>query len=184
MGLTEEAFSVFHNFPKIEAGMEIVEEEGERKEFWLSKDERRQVSLTIMGGGKGWKDTWLKEIGLLCINEIVGSELMRVQYVKNMDTGLVTTVVFVDILTVKNDGLLITKYSYFGDNDGRLEEVCGQNHSFNKTYTMESLIEAVATEEVRFGNELPKRIDVEETARLFIEQLEERNFSLPVLVDA
>ncbi|EKD57576.1 MAG: hypothetical protein ACD_57C00227G0002, partial [uncultured bacterium] len=39
-----------------------------------------------------------------------------------------------------------------------------------------------ANEPVRFESDLPEKIDIEETVRLFMEQLEDRNLMMPALI--
>ncbi|OGD83172.1 hypothetical protein A2572_02820 [Candidatus Collierbacteria bacterium RIFOXYD1_FULL_40_9] len=68
------------------------------------------------------------------------------------------------------------------DNDGKIEEV---GRITNRSQgEVEDYIETLTTERIRAIDDLPERIDVEETIRLFLEQLEERRMTLPVLIPA
>jgi hypothetical protein len=184
MSLTEKKFGLQHNFPKIIPGMEKIEDEGEKSEEWQNKEETRRVVYTVMGGGKEWGGVWLKDIRLLSTDKVIGGELMRVQYAKDTETKNQVVTVFVDVLKVDLRDWHLETFLWSSDNGGKIEEMgCSKYPNFERKFTMEDCIQAVTDESVHFLMDLPEQIDVEETARLFLEQLEERNFALPTLIE-
>ncbi len=184
MSLDERRFGLPPVYPDVIFGMEKVEEEGEKYEEWLSPDEKYKVILTIVGGGKVWDGVWLKEMCLLSMDDSVGSEMMRVQWVKQKNNPEIVTNIYVDVLKINLTSWYFEVYGYSSDNDGKLEKMEKITLPNIKpgAFVMEECIEKVANTPVRFLLDLPERIDVEETALLFREHLEDRDFSLPILV--
>ncbi len=173
----EKLVPITNKYPVIEVGVDKIEEEGEKNEEWLSADGKIEVVLMVMGGGVGWEETWLKDIRLNSTNSVVGGELMRVQYVKNTDTNSCAVSLHVEGLDLKEGEWVLENYFYSSDAEGTKE--------LEDSRTSEDvlgLIEGLALGTLRMSTDLPERIDVGETARLFVEQLQERNFSLPELI--
>lgn len=182
----EKLIPIVRNFPEIEVGMDGVEARGEFSEEWVSTDEKRKIVVTVMGGGKEWEGVWLKDILLLMINPLLGSELMRVQFVKRPDSEELTRSVFVDVFKFEDEAATFESYGYSSDNDGEREEmgrVRLPGH-LSQNITALDFLEELKDEDVFLLDEIPMRIDVDETIRLFVEQLQERNFVKPNLIPA
>jgi hypothetical protein len=73
---------------------------------------------------------------------------------------------------------VIETYAYSTDSEGFREDF-GTKSKIGILETLERLAEG----NLRTSDDLPERIDVEETARFFVEQLQERDFALPKLID-
>ncbi len=160
--------------------MEGVETEGEKYQEWTSSDGKHKVIYMIRGGGKEWGGVWLKEIILKSTDPLTGSEMMKVQIVKNPDEVQPTKVVYVDTFRVNSGFGEMVKYVYSSDSEGLREET-GEVSMKDEAEPLD-YIESLTTSEVRLVQDLPKRIDVEETIRLFQEQLIEQHFYMPVLI--
>jgi len=184
MSLDERRFGLQPVFPDVVSGMERIEEEGEKYEEWLSPDEKFRVVSTIVGGGKGWEGVWLREMHLISTDKAVGGDLMKVQWIKQKGVPEIITNVYVEVLKVNLTNWHFESYGYSSDCDGMRESIGATSFPtvVDKNLIMEDCIEGVVNSPVHFESDLPDRIDVEETARLFMEQLEDRNFILPVLV--
>ncbi len=173
-----------NKYPSIELSMEDVVSHGERIEEWLSQDGKHKVIVTVMGG-KEWEGTWLKDVILICTDKLVGGEMMRVQSVKRPDRDEIVNTVFIDVFRFGREFGYMENYSFHSDNDGLIEDagrISLPNH-MAETTTLDYL-EALTREDVHLLDEVPERIDIDETIRLFLEQLEERRFTKPVLISA
>lgn len=169
-------------YPEIEMGMMRIEETGEVKEEWFSADGKRKIEMMVVGGGLGWEGIWIKNISLHSTDNLVGGELMRVQYVKLPESEDVTIAIFVDVFSFEDGVGHMENFSFSSDAGGTRESLNKRVTIQTKEITALEYIEALKNESVRLLDEMPTRIDVEETARLFIEQLEERNFVMPILI--
>jgi len=170
-----------NSYPEIDLNMEGVETEGQKSIFWENEAEKRKITYIVMGGGP-WEETWVKILILANTDKLFDSEMMRVEVSKNTSTGVISKAVFVDVFKFDGGTGRTASFAYPMDNDGKIEEV---GRITNRSQgEVEDYIETLTTERIRAIDDLPERIDVEETIRLFLEQLEERRMTLPVLIPA
>lgn len=181
MGQIEWTEKKLSSYPIVDLNMEGVEMEEEQQIVWENSIEKRCISYTVIGGGK-WDSIWTKILILSSTDPMVGTELMRVEISKDSDTGKVSKAVFVDIF--KFDGAMgkAINFVYELENEGNREE-SGNVRQISEGEVLD-YIESLKFESIRTISDLPERIDVEETIRLFIEQIEERRTDLPVLIAA
>lgn len=163
-------------YPWVEVGLDGVESQGEKNEEWISPDKKRRITSLVIGGGK-WNSVWAKEVSLLSCEEESCNLLMRVVHTKNADTGTTTTSVQVEALKTENGLWFLESFGYSLESEGKRESL-GVSEPID---TLDG-IENLAKEEIVLESDLPERIDVEETARLFIEQLQERSLGRPILI--
>lgn len=181
MGQKERTENITNSYPNIDLNMEGIETEREKSVDWQSVETDRQINYVVVGGG-AWGDTWMKSLSLSSTNKLVGTELMRVEQTKNSTTGITSKTVFVDVIKLELGKLSIISYAYPQDNDGLIEEMGIKDESV--VTSLEEYLEELKTENIRTARDLPDRIDVDETIRLFLEQIEERSFGMPVLIPA
>ena len=98
-------------------------------------------------------------------------EVLRVQLSKNGDNENVLKNVFVEAIETVDDQQFIVSIMFSNASEGYREEIDRVKCEL-----------FVSEDDIRLLHNLPKRIDVEETIRLFIEQLEVKNFTKPLLV--
>ncbi len=182
MSLIENSPKIVHKFPDLEDGFEEIGTLHERCEVW--ENESRKITLSVLGGTKEWPGVWVKEISMESTDPILSSCLMRVQIVKNEDTNISTKAVFVDVFRFDGEKGFFQVYAYSSNNEGKLEDMGITEPVTDLNISPLDYIDALVAEPARSEDELPERIDVEETIRLFLEQLEERRFDLPALVSA
>lgn len=168
-------------YPVVDLYMEGVKTEAGRQIDWVDERLKRRIVYTVLGGGK-WKDTWIKALSLASTDKLVGTEMMRVEVTKNTTTNEIGIAVFVQVLKYNYDKVSLIDFAYTLENDGQIEEL-GQTE-IGGIPEAEKYFEALKTERIRTIPDLPERIDVEETVRLFVEQIEERRLEMPVLVSA
>ncbi len=179
MGQKERTENITNSYPNIDLNMEGVETEGQKQIEWENAEEQRRITYLVIGGGS-WQDTWTKILILSSTNPLVGTELMRVEVTKNGDTGKVNKAVFVDVFKYDGGKGRSVNFVYDLENDGQREE---SGHVSNISEAeVEQYIETLMDESVRAVPDLPERIDVDETIRLFLEQIEERRIQIPVLI--
>lgn len=181
MGQIEWTEKRLNNYPIADLNMEGVETEGEKHVVWENEVEKRRVSYIVLGGGD-WQSIWTKILILSSTDPMVGTELMRVEISKDGDTGKVQSAVFVDVFKFDEGKGKSAKYVYDLDNNGIREEsdlVLQISEGEILDY-----IESLKFERIRTISDLPERIDVDETIRLFMEQIEERRLDMPTLVSA
>lgn len=173
-----------HKYPIDDLEAENFDELGSRNDEWENETAKRKLVVNIINGEKNstWEGSWVKEIRLFSTDNLVGCELLRVQFSKKADSDEVVKNVFVDVFEYDNGLGIMSSMMYSSANDGWLEEsgnyvLCGEEH-----IPLEHFLEELLKDDFRLLSDLPKKIDVEETIRLFIEQLEEKNFSKPFLV--
>lgn len=173
-------------YPIDDLEIDSFEELSTKNDEWVSEDKKRKLVVIVMGGGvfSDWKGVWLKDIILSSTDSLVASELMRVQLSKNADSKEVLKTVFVDVFEFQQGQGIMNSKVYCSATGGKLEEMGKYSLCGEKDTSTEEYIEAFVEEDVRTVQDLPEQIDVDETIRLFMEQLEERNFSMPVLVPA
>lgn len=137
--------------------MEKIEAGGEKHQEWLSEDEGISVTMCVFGG-EDWQNVWVREIDLFVLFDSTLDNRMKVLSVKTPDSEVILHTV---VVTLPVDGGGMVQYTYSSDYGGKRE-----------------------TDDVSFDLpcDLPERIDVEETVRLFLEQMEARDFSRPFLV--
>lgn len=184
MNLRENHFSEFYKYPIIELDNSKLEQCGEKREEWQSADGKKKIVINVMGGGT-WGEMWLREIVLFSTDNLVGGELMRLQTTKNVLTKEIVSTIYVDAFRLGNGFGYMESFCFASDNEGLREEtgkITLPNHMAGTKD--EDYLEAMLAENVLIYEELPKQIDVEETARLFLEQLEDRVIARPVLVKA
>lgn len=170
-----------NTYPVVDLNMEGVETESEKSIVWESADQKRQIIYLVVGGG-AWGDTWTKILTMSCTDELVGSEMMRVQLTKNTTTGMLTKAVYVDTYKYSGEKGYTQSFVYTLENDGMIEEA---NDVIERSSgELEQYLEILKTETIRTLVDLPERIDVDETIRLFMEQVAERNFAMPFLIPA
>ena len=182
VAIKEYLFGSHNTYPTIDLDMDNIEDRGETIEQWTSPDGRHKVIVAVMGG-KEWEGIWLKDVILICTDQLAGGEMMRVQSVKRTDANDVVNTVFIDVFRFGGEFGYMENYSYSSDNGGILEEVgkvTFPNHKAETT-TLDYL-EALTYVDVHLMDEIPKAIDVNETIRVFLEQLEERRFTKPILI--
>lgn len=165
-------------------GMERVAETGELEEEWTSGDGKRRVEVTVVGGGLGWEGVWLKNIDLQSTDNLVGGELMKVSYVKLPESEEIITTISVDVFSFEEGVGYMENFNFSSDTEGVRESTGKRPIGFAEEITALDYIEALKSEDVHLMDEIPLRIDIEETARLFVEQLQDRNFSKPLLIRA
>lgn len=166
-------------YPIVDLYMEGVETEADRQINWVDEGLKRRIVYSVLGGGE-WGDTWIKALSLSSTDKLVGTELMRVEVTKNTTTNEVGIAVFVQVLKYNSGKPSLIDFAYTLENDGRIEEL-GRTE-IGGFAMVEEYIEALKTESIRTLPDLPERIDVEETIRLFLEQIEERRMQIPVLI--
>lgn len=144
-----------------------------KNDEWVSKDGRNKLIVTIVGGDSnaGWNGAWIKDVCLLSILQDSRLEVLRVQLSKNGDNENVLKNVFVEAIETVDDQQFIVSIMFSNASEGYREEL---NRVKCELF--------VSEDDNRLLRNLPKRIDVDETIRLFIEQLEERNFRTPLLI--
>lgn len=181
MALTEMSEKKTNSYPTVDLNMEGVETEGQKQIEWENPDLKRRITYIVFGGGS-WQDTWTKILILSSTDPLVGSELMRIEVTKDGDSGKINKAVFVDVFKYDGGKGKTANFVYELENDGVREE---SGHVANISVAeVEEYIETLKQESVRTLPDLPERIDVDETIRLFMEQVEERNFGMPVLIAA
>ena len=158
-----------------------METEGEKHVVWENEIEKRRISYIVFGGGD-WQSTWTKILILSSTDPMVGTELMRVEISKDIDTGKVQRAVFVDVFKIDEGKGKSAKYVYDLDNDGIREESSPALQISEGEIS--DYIESLKFERIRTISDLPELIDVDETIRLFMEQIEERKLDMPTLVTA
>ena len=183
MSLKEKHLRGISNFPQIDMDVESLEDSGEYIEEWISEDKTRKIVVTVMGGGPEWDGIWLKDIRLLTLNDLLACELMRVQIVKNEELQHVVKNIYMDVFSYEGNVGKMESYSFSSDNAGTREQA-GHIRLADRAVSPLDYIEALTNSEVNFINDLPEAIDVDETIRLFVEQLQELRFTRPVLVCA
>ena len=175
-----EADNRLNTYPVVDLNMEGVETEGQKHIVWENEREKRSLAYIVLGGGD-WQGIWTKILILTSSDPLVGTDLMRVEISKDNDTGRITKAVFVDAFKYDGGKGVSANFVYDLDNDGKREE-SGHVRQISEA-DIEDYFEVLKYERVRTYADLPDRIDVEETIRLFLEQIEERRMSLPVLVE-
>jgi hypothetical protein len=181
MGQTEWTEKTTSSYPIIDLNMEGVETEGQKQIEWENIAEKRRITYIVFGGGS-WQDTWTKILILSSTDPLVGTELMRVEVTKDGDTGKVNKAVFVDVFKYDGGKGRSANFVYDLDNDGRRED---SGHVSNISEAeVEEYFETLMSEMVRTLPDLPEQIDVEETIRLFLEQIQERRLGIPALISA
>ncbi len=181
MGLTEWIERRLNSYPAIDLNMEGVESEGERDISWENDAQKRRIRYIVLGGGS-WGSIWTKILILSSTDPLVGTEMMRVEISKDNDTGKIGKAVFVDVFKFDGGKGKTANFVYEIDNDGKREE---SGHVLQISEgEVEDYIEILKYESIRSLSDLPERIDVEETIRLFVEQIEERRMNLPTLIAA
>lgn len=168
-----------NSYPIIDLNMEGVEVEGEKHVVWENEAEKRKISYIVLGGGS-WQSVWTKILILSSTDPLVGSEMMRVEISKDGDTGEINKAVFVDTFKFEEEVGKAVNFVYELGNEGRREE-SGHVYQISEGEVYDYL-ETLKDEMVRTRPDLPEQIDVEETIRLFLEQVEERRMSMPVLI--
>ena len=182
MGLSPEwAEHRFGTYPVIDLSMEVVETEGESRISWESKKEKRSITYITFGGGT-WESVWNKILIFSSTDPLVGCDLIKIHIIKDNDTGMLTKEIYVDIFALDGDSKKIINYVYSSLTDGLLEE--SGLVSSESAVDVVDLIETVTTEPIRTKRDLPDRIDIDETIRLLLEQIEERRMTMPVLIAA
>jgi len=181
MGQIERTEKRLINYPIVDLNMEGVETEAEKSIVWESAEHKRQIGYLVIGGG-AWGDTWTKILTMSCTDKLVGSEMMRVQLTKNTTTGMLTKAVYVDVFKYDGGKATTRSFVYTQENEGQVEEVDEKRQSSEGE--LEEYLESLKTEAIRTLVDLPERIDIDETIRLFMEQVEERSFGMPVLISA
>lgn len=182
MGQTTEWLEKRKNsYPTIDLEMEGVEAEGEKHLVWENETEKRRISYIVLGGGD-WQGVWTKILILASTDPLVGTELMRVEVSKDNDTGRLSKAVFVDVFKFDGGKGKSANFVYELDNDGAREE-SGHVNQVSEGEIWD-YVETLKSETIRTISDLPARIDVDETIRLFLEQIEERRMHLPALVIA
>lgn len=182
MGQTSEWLEKRKNsYPVIDLEMEGVEVEGEKHVVWENEEEKRRISYIVMGGGE-WQSIWTKILILASTDTLVGTELMRVEISKDNDTGKITKAVFVDVFKFDGGKGKSANFVYEQDNDGKREE-SGHVRLISEGEIWDYM-ETLKHETIRTLPDLPERIDVDETIRLFLEQIEDRRMQVPVLISA
>lgn len=157
---------------------------------WTNPDGTRRITISVHGGAK-YGGTWMKDVYLRAIGEIGDSEIMRVQEVIEPD-GNVEWNVYLDvtvdskegtwptvadaIYSTRDGGKLYPFHSWSGPvKHGQYREMADDE--------FENLHQAEMTKNgIRHANELPAYIDVEATVTQFINQIQRKDFSHPVLV--
>ncbi len=181
MGQIEWTEKKLSSYPVVDLNMEGVEMEEEQQIVWENSVEKRCISYIVIGGGK-WDSIWTKILILSSTDPLVGSELMRVEISKDSDTGKVTKAVFVDVFKFDDGKGKTTNYVYESETDGKKEE-SGHLNQISEGGVWDYM-ETLKVESIRAIADLPDRIDVEETIRLFMEQIEDRRLDMPTLVSA
>ncbi len=179
MGQIERTEKRLNNYPIVDLNMEGVETEGEKKVIWENESEKRRISYIVLGGGD-WQSVWTKILILTSTDLLVGTELMRVEISKDSDTGKISKAVFVDVFKFEVDSGKSINFVYELDNEGKREE-SGNVRQISEGEVLD-YIESLKFESIRALSDLPERIDVEETIRLFLEQIEDRRMQMPVLI--
>lgn len=170
-----------NSYPKIDLNMEGVETEGEKNIVWENEAEKRRINYIVIGGGQ-WQSVWTKILILSSTDQLVGTEFMRVEISKDTDTGKICKAVFVDVFKYDGGKGKSANFVYDLDNNGTKEE-SGHVRQISEAEIWEYM-ETLKEESIRTIPDLPERIDVDETIRLFLEQIEERRMGLPVLIPA
>lgn len=183
MSLKEKRLHGVSNFPNVDMEPERLEHSGEHIEEWTSEDGLKKIVVTVIGGGSDWKGTWLKDVRLFTINQLLACELMRVQTVKNDELNSVVKSVYVEVFSYTDNVGKMESYSFSSDSGG-VRERSGEIRFTGASSSPLDFLEALTNAEVNFLNDLPEKIDVDETIRLFVEQLQELRFTRPVLVCA
>ena len=181
MGQIEWTEKKLSSYPVVDLNMEWVEMEEEQQIVWENSVEKRCISYIVIGGGK-WDSIWTKILILSSTDPLVGTELMRVEISKDSDTGKVSKAVFVDVFKFDDGKGKTTNYVYESETDGKREE-SGHLNQISEGGVWDYM-ETLKVESIRAIADLPDRIDVEETIRLFMEQIEDRRLDMPTLVSA